>query len=960
MAKGTKLASGYIELGIEYSDALKKITKDLNDLEKASKKVGDETGKNLAKGAEDTAKNIESSKKSAKDLGDELTKTHKKIGDSTKAVTEFDTTLTKSKKTASEVGDELDKGVQKGARNAGKTVEKEISGAGKKASEGIAESIINGALKASQDSGKALSDALVNAAGEGGKALGNMVGDSRVGHWLQDVSKSVQDFRESYITPAVEGVQSLADGFRALQDNDVTGALDGVAGALDKIGQTDASNKVKDLAKQAAPLQDSFSQMKGSIEGATDGLLTLTGNSGKIAGGLSAISAAAGPLAATFALLQVMPGFTAGASGVIDQLQGKKGFNAKDWFNTFVPGTGVIDKTLGPVTNGADPTKGFQSPIKGKPGVSSIPLPGSAPAVEPGYTAVPGSGNPFDALAPQSGGSVKAAPSGNNGGALSVPLVQTASGAWTSTNPAWAHLIGRESSGINQRQKIIDVNSGGNEAEGFFQITPATWASHGGTSLAPSPLSATPQQQAQIAARILQSNPSGSDWGAGLPGRESAKALLQGLMPTGFDDGGELPPGLTLAHNDTGKPEIILTPEQAKNAMQGMPGVGAGKSDTPPSSGKSPGPNGAAALDELLGGAGPDSPVTPSNPAAPGGKDIRTQGYIPAGAGGSGTAGSSFISGSLQMGAQAINGLIDQAASAASTAISAAATAGSFGAGGQAAGSASSFLIGLGTQAAKRGVEYGFQMAGIGADSLTEILMPFGVPRFFQTDPSQFVPQLPGKAAAVTTGEKAQQKDNPGLPSDPANQPGGPVQPGQLPGAQSVGSPAPIAKPGTGDFKPTPLKIPGLGGTPQSPTPPTAPPDENAGPMPKAPAPAIAAPTPQPSAPTQQQPPKPPTPLDFVPLDMPGVYDDGGWLMPGETAINKSNAPEPMAVFTPEQWGALGAVAKGATMRPDPTQGASYDYRTVIENVTVKDVNELMNEADSRARLQRMRYGGRP
>lgn len=125
---------------------------------------------------------------------------------------------------------------------------------------------------------------------------------------------------------------------------------------------------------------------------------------------------------------------------------------------------------------------------------------------------------------------------GSGGG--TVPLVQNPNGTWTSPNPAWAHLIQRESSGVNQRQGIIDSNSGGNEAEGLFQITPATWRSHGGAAFAPNALAASPQQQASIAARILQGDPSGSDWGAGLRGRESASALLNGLGPsTGWTKG---------------------------------------------------------------------------------------------------------------------------------------------------------------------------------------------------------------------------------------------------------------------------------------------------------------------------------------------------------------------------------------------------------------------------------------
>lgn len=116
---------------------------------------------------------------------------------------------------------------------------------------------------------------------------------------------------------------------------------------------------------------------------------------------------------------------------------------------------------------------------------------------------------------------------------MTVPLIQRPNGTWGSPSPAWDHLIQRESSGNPTIiQQIIDVNSGGNEAEGLFQITPRTWQAHGGTEFAPSPRLATPQQQAIVAARIFTRNPSGSDWGAGLPGREDASQLASGLVPT--------------------------------------------------------------------------------------------------------------------------------------------------------------------------------------------------------------------------------------------------------------------------------------------------------------------------------------------------------------------------------------------------------------------------------------------
>lgn len=117
-------------------------------------------------------------------------------------------------------------------------------------------------------------------------------------------------------------------------------------------------------------------------------------------------------------------------------------------------------------------------------------------------------------------------------GVLTVPLTDNGDGTWTSPSPAWAHLIARESSGNPTIiQQIIDVNSGGNEAEGLFQITPATWRAHHGTEFAATPRLATPQQQALVAARIFTANPTGSDWGAGLAGRENAAELAAGLVP---------------------------------------------------------------------------------------------------------------------------------------------------------------------------------------------------------------------------------------------------------------------------------------------------------------------------------------------------------------------------------------------------------------------------------------------
>ena len=126
-------------------------------------------------------------------------------------------------------------------------------------------------------------------------------------------------------------------------------------------------------------------------------------------------------------------------------------------------------------------------------------------------------------------------------------------------------------------------------------------------------------------------------------------------------------------------------------------------------------------------------------------EDMRTAGAMPAAAGNTSPVGGSTISSFIDMGGEFINGIIDQAASAAATAASGAAMAGSFGAagpvGGQAAGAAAGTAIGLGTDAAKRGISFGFDLLGIGVDSILEQLTPFGQPRFLNQDVSGFVPQ---------------------------------------------------------------------------------------------------------------------------------------------------------------------------------------------------------------------------
>ena len=109
----------------------------------------------------------------------------------------------------------------------------------------------------------------------------------------------------------------------------------------------------------------------------------------------------------------------------------------------------------------------------------------------------------------------------------------------------------------------------------------------------------------------------------------------------------------------------------------------------------------------------------------------RLAGFIPQAAKANTVAGTSNLSNIWMMGADVVNGIIDQASSAASTAVAAGIAGGTMGAGAPAApagAAAASFAIGLGTEAAKRGVSYGAQMGGILSDAIVEQLFPFGAP----------------------------------------------------------------------------------------------------------------------------------------------------------------------------------------------------------------------------------------
>ncbi|OBJ90901.1 hypothetical protein [Mycobacterium asiaticum] len=189
---------------------------------------------------------------------------------------------------------------------------------------------------------------------------------------------------------------AITDAFGALKAGDVGKGISGAADALRSIGQSGAAGSLDQVAKKAEEAQIEAGKLKANIEGTTTGLMTLTNNSGKIAGGLGQITAAAGPLAGVFATLDsLMPGFHQHLSSIIDQLKGLKSFNPKDWVNVLTPGTNLIDQlpirpnsprggSNLPTNPDGTPRPGLQIPGQLPNTVGGIPRPGlQVPAPAP-------------------------------------------------------------------------------------------------------------------------------------------------------------------------------------------------------------------------------------------------------------------------------------------------------------------------------------------------------------------------------------------------------------------------------------------------------------------------------------------------------------------------------------------------------------------------------------------------
>lgn len=913
-----ELAAAYVKLGVEYDSIEDHITKDLSGAQKKVEEAGKKLGKVLSEGLRSPG-GSSGSKSIAEDLVKDLTNAEKKI-----------------EKAGKDLGDALSKGIRN--PQGGKSIAKDLG-----------DTILDGVRKGAKDAGPILKEELGVAANEVaaqiGKKIGDAIGNTAIGKWAVDMADQVRT--------VVAPLNDVAGAMKAIRDHDAAGAVKGVSDALRDIGKSGAADTVSRIGDKIGDLQTKSGALKDNIAGTVSGFSALTGDSGKIAGGLNAILAAAGPLAAALTVMDAaIPSFHTGVRGVIDQIQGKKGFEVKDWAHTFNPITGVIDDyvlpRLGikpPFTRTPPQPRGPSVVDRGTLG-PVISIPGIAGG---GIVSGPGTGTSDSILARLSVGEgiVKNDAMAKGGG----PLVAALNAGWVPSasflkgivpgfdegapvDPMMARWFNALQSGRLQPGAQLPMGVG---AEGGLQQN---------TIIGKRMISALFPEIGEIGGYrqdSLRWHPEGLAVDIMIPGGDTSG----GANPSGRALGDQI--NAFLKQNaaalgidytmwqQTGHYNHI----HANFGASGFPQQGQ-QFMLPP------------ALQGMLGLAGNQNGVSLATAGAPGESPLRTQGLIPAGAGASGQMGTSFASGLYGLAASVINNVIDQAAQAAiqgvSMAAAGAAAGGSMGAGapaapaaGAAAGEAAQFAIGIGADLAKQGVSYGFQMAGIWTDAVPEILLPFGVPRFFSTDAAQFIPQIPNMPTAQTTGEKALQ---------PGADAGGPVQPNQLPGMQPFGPTVTQNKPGQPG--PAPLPIPGLGTVTKSLMP---------VPGVNVVTPAVGQPAPGAAnvhttgIPQIPEPGKPVDPAWSNYLQGIGTFDTGGWLMPKELGFNAGNRPEP--IFSPEEFGNIAAIANQEPGQLDRSRGSVNDYRVMIGNLTVKDVNELQRQLTDRQNLQKMRYAGR-
>lgn len=807
------------------------------------------------------------------------------------------------------MGDSLSKGVKSGLDQVGAQTKQTFDGVSrdiKKSLDDAGSSIASGKLKQGLDT--------IGSAARGATDLISGMGTSAKG--------------------AVEHLGNVGTALGKFSSKDVVDGLSGVSDALAKIGRTDAATKLGEISQHAKNISDHTSNLGTNFRAATD-------SANKFAEG-KGIEGFNNKLQQTGGLISNITGTFMELYQINQMLEGKFGWlrdiNAAFRDN---PMNRFFGNMLG-VNNNSTPQisnpPNWTNPADGQV-YSWTPGQGYQPAGGTGLPAI------LDTIRGSTGGGVAAAPSGLSTAGMGAGLA--------ALNGAMAGGGGITSAGVYNGP---DANGAFpqwiNALGGKFGLTPSTYSGHQTTNraeagFAPNPQNfnrgvdwggpGTPpevlqrfadfaQQHPELFEQVIWNNPKTGQTVTIAGGRlVNPSYYAQDLgghtdhVHTRFSQGFQIPsyekgtggplPEDTLAQLHEG--EIVIPKEQVE-AAKNLSNTGTG-------------------------------------PEQAGDALARTAGFIPAAAEGNvgGVAGTSSVAGLLNLGNQAVAGLIDTGASMAQMALNAGMAAASFGgsaAAGPAAGAAGGYGIQLAATEGKRLASYGFQVGAIVADSLIEQAFPFGAPRWLGYDYTSFMPQLNISEIATTTAEKTLQTSLAQAGTEGMNtadalsqMPGGPVNPMTLPGAQP-------ASPPVQPWTPPPTQ------------PPAGPPGTGPGsgaPVPSAPSPAASKPAGPPSLPT--------LPMDFVPAPgmgsapqspqntlFPPIFgrDEGGWLPDGALAYNTSGRSE--LVLSGQQLDAMAAQPAA----PNRGGGATY-------YIQAADMDDAMRRLKAKERLEAMRYTGR-
>lgn len=867
--KGVRVATAYIDIQADTTalrDALDKAASDSSKNQAAGKKIGT-----------DVAKGIDEGLKKAP-------KSDSVLGDLIQGKTGSGTVRAAGEKFGKELGTGIAKGID--TQEVGKTVNKQLLTAVGQANPGTAIGKELGKTLA-EEAGKAVRAEV----GAWGRQIGADLGKGDFKAAADDIATPIKNLTTTVYDlgtaigvhlDAVKGFGEKAGEFLdgiATKAGGIRDKLSGAADGIKKMHEGGTAGKIQGLADATGNLSGAAKDLGINLGGVPDKIISMAG----AAGGVAALADSFATLGASLGII-ASPAVVAAlgllaaplAAGSFAWWMMQPGQNPRNW---------QIAPQLGsPITQ----TPANQMPLPGQLPPAQIPS-GAPPGTQ--YTVAPGDiNNPFSAMIPpgwtfQNGQLVPpgASPVPSAGGAGTGVTLPGAPGAAT-PNPFPMDTGGTSTpsgvtSGAPSWSQIDSI------ASRFGLTVGSSYRPPNGPTIAGVPAAqsyhssgrahdynGTPQQRLAFAQYMA------ANYGLQLkeliydaPGFTSTIHNGQNVGPFGafytmgqagyhgdhvhiaFDDGGTLPPGSTLAINNTGQDEQVLTPEQIALLQKRAPAT-------------------AAAI-----GFGPQPSDQPGDVASG-----RTSPWIPAGAGSQAVAGTSFVAGLLNLGNEAVAGLIDTGASAAQMALSAGLNAAAPGSG-AAAGAAGGFGIQLAANEAKRAVSYGFQMGAIGADALIEQAFGMfgGPPRWIGYDYTQFMPNIDLSGIGTTTVEKL-------MSGGRGGQPGGPVEAAHLPGAQPVGPPVP-------KFGTPPGPLPGPGGLPGGDLKTAGPPDlKTAGPPPPTP-------TPPPGE----------RPDLFNILGM----DSGGWLPHGSAAFNTSGRPE--LVLSASQLDTLAPASSGGWGRGD-------------------------------------------